>query len=92
MNTGSTLGTAILRGAYNALCTFLVVFATNYLALRGDLDRGDSLEVSALVAAIAAMGVLGFRAGIEGRFDAGRSARAAQEPSDVGYIPPHPTP
>jgi len=38
---------------------------------------------------------LGFRAGVEGQYDARRAAAVGgpdMKPSDVGWQPPHPTP
>lgn len=102
MNTASTLGTAILRGFYNFVCTTLVAGITAYLgfsslisdsaqAVGGISDR-DIVVYSALTGILAGLGALGFRAGIEGQFDARRSANVDMKSSDVGWVPPNPTP
>lgn len=102
MNTGSTLGTAILRGVYNFVLTALVAGITAYLgfssliddsaqAVGGISDR-DIVIYSILTGLLAGAGALGFRAGVEGQYDAGRAANVEMKPSDVGWVPPNPTP
>lgn len=72
---------ALLRGIYNALGTFFVTFLTAYATT-------DDVRASAITGAIAAFGVLGFRAGAEGIYDSHRQKTGAVTPADVG--PNHP--
>lgn len=72
---------ALVRGIYNALGTFFVTFLTAYATT-------DDMRASAITGAIAAFGVLGFRAGAEGVYDSHRQKRGAVTPADVG--PNHP--
>lgn len=72
---------ALIRGLYNALMTFGVTFFTSYLTT-------DVMRDSLIIAAIAAFGVLGFRAGGEGVYDSHRQKTGAVTPADVG--PNHP--
>lgn len=74
----ATERSALIRGVYNAAMTFGVTFFTSYLTT--DVPR-DSL----IIAAIAAFGVLGFRAGGEGAYDSMRDKSGNVQPSDVGY-------
>jgi len=105
MDRGSTLGTAILRGFYNFICTTAVATITAYLGFSsliddsaqvvGDISDRDILVYSILTGLLAGLGALGFRAGVEGQYDARRSAAAGgpdMKPGDVGWVPPHPTP
>lgn len=72
---------ALVRGLYNALGTFLVTFLTAYATT-------DDVRASAITGAIAALGVLGFRAGAEGMYDSHRAKTGNVKPSDVS--PNHP--
>jgi hypothetical protein len=102
VNTGSTLGTAILRGFFNFICTTLVAGITAYLGFSsliddsaqavGNISDRDIVVYSVLTGLLAGLGALGFRAGVEGQYDARRSANVDMKPSDVGWTPPHPTP
>ena len=69
---------ALVRGIYNALGTFFVTFLTAYATT-------DDVRASAITGAIAALGVLGFRAGAEGYVDSRRAGRGDIQPGDVGY-------
>lgn len=77
MNANTPLGTAVLRGLYNALCTGAVAFLTCYATT-------DDVKASLIVGGIAALGALGFRGGVEGGLDALRDARGQVLPGDVG--------
>jgi len=68
---------ALVRGLYNAAGTFIATFLTSYITT-------DVLRDSLLIAAIAAAGVLGFRAGAEGAYDSLRDKNGNVQPSDVG--------
>lgn len=105
MDRTSTLGTAILRGLYNFLCTSLVAGITAYLGFSsliddaaqsvGGISDRDIVVYSVLTGLLAGLGALGFRAGIEGQYDARRAAAPGGpeiKPADVGWVPPHPTP
>ena len=72
---------ALIRGLYNALGTFFVTFLTAYATT-------DDLRAASITGAIAAFGVLGFRAGAEGVYDSHRQKTGAVTPADVG--PNHP--
>lgn len=72
---------ALIRGLYNALGTFFVTFLTAYATT-------DDVRASAITGAIAALGVLGFRGGVEGLHDSRRQKTGNVKPSDVG--PNHP--
>jgi hypothetical protein len=98
----STLGTAILRGAYNFVCTTAVAAITAYLAFSsliddsaqavGDISDRDIVVYSVLTGLLAGFTALGFRAGVEGKYDANRAANVQMKSGDVGWVPPHPTP
>ena len=105
MDGKSTLGTAILRGFYNFICTALVAGITTYLSLTsliddaaqavGDISDKDIIVVSVLTGLLGGLAALGFRAGIEGQYDARRASAPGgpdMKPADVGWVPPHPTP
>ena len=102
MDRGSTLGTAILRGLYAFLCTSLVAGITAYLGFSslindsaqasGGISDRDIVVYAVLTGLLAGFGALGFRAGVEGQYDAGRAAAVDMKPGDVGWVPPHPTP
>jgi hypothetical protein len=77
LNTGTTMGTAVLRGLYNAAGTGAAAFLTCYATTH-------DIETAAIVAGITALGALGFRSGIEGVADAIRDARGRVLPGDVG--------
>jgi hypothetical protein len=77
LNTGTTMGTAVLRGLYNAVGTGAAAFLTCYATT-------DDAKTAAIVAGITALGALGFRGGIEGAADAIRDARCDVRPGDVG--------
>ena len=67
---------AFIRGLYNAAMTFGVTFFTSYLTT-------DVADESLLIAAIAAFGVLGFRAGAEGLYDSARQKAGSVTSADV---------
>ena len=82
MSTGSTMGTAVLRSAYQAVGSGLAVWLITW-------GTTDDLRSSLIAGGIAALAALGFRGGFEGGFDANRDAKIAEgieEPksSDVG--------
>ena len=83
MNAQSTFGTALLRGIYTAIGTFLVGFLPAWAAT-------DELKGPMIAGGLSALFVLGFRGGVEGRYDAGRSRNLDQKPGDVGFVPPQP--
>lgn len=70
---------AVIRGAYNAVGTFVATFLSSYLI-------SDIVRDSVIVAAIAAFGVLGFRAGAEGMYDSFRDKNGKVRPGDVGQV------
>lgn len=77
MNTRTTLGTAILRGIYLALGTGGATFLVTWGAT-------DNLKGASIAGGIAALSALGFRGGIEGKFDASRDQAGKVLSSDVG--------
>jgi hypothetical protein len=99
MNTGSTAGTAALRGLYIFLGTALVAgigFFMSFPAMvnsvvPGEVDIADANRIvySILTGILSGLGPLGFRSGAEGLYDANRDAKVAAgqeepKPSDVG--------
>lgn len=80
LNSGSTLGTAILRGAYLAVGTFLVGFLPAYAAT-------DDLKGPLIAGGMGALFALGFRGGVEGLSDKSRDERGRVLPGDVGQRP-----
>lgn len=76
MNTSTTMGTAVLRGAYLAVGTFLVGFLPAYAVT-------DELKGPLIAGGMAALFALGFRGGLEGGFDANRQAHNEVRSSDV---------
>ena len=68
---------AFLRGAYIAIGTFLSTFVSALLMDSTDTSR------AALVAAVAAFSVLGFRGGVEGAYDTHRDRNDHRIPADV---------
>ena len=68
---------AFMRGAYLAVGTFLSTFVSALLMDQSDITRG------ALIAAVAAFSVLGFRGGIEGAYDTNRDRNDHRIPGDV---------
>ena len=77
LNARSTLGTAVLRGVYNALGAGAAAFLTCYATT-------DDAKAALIVAGITALGALGFRGAVEGVSDARRNARGDVRPGDVG--------
>lgn len=71
---------AIIRSLYTAVGTFLSSFCTALLA-------GSPSDTSALVAAVAAFAVLGFRGGVEGAVDTYREKHGIVTKADVGATP-----
>ena len=97
MNTGTTYGTAVLRGLYLFFCTALVAGITAYMGVGilvdGSVDvlvdERDRIVYAVLTGVLAGLGALGFRAGAEGVYDGLRDANVnagneAPKPSDVG--------
>lgn len=99
MNTGSTAGTAVLRGFYNWFCTALVAGIMFYMSFpamvnsvvdgKVDIASTERIVYSVLTGIVAGMGALGFRGAGEGLYDANRDAQVnagtqAAKPSDVG--------
>lgn len=70
------MGTALLRGLYNAVGAGLVSFLMTYQVTRDWRDAG-------VVGAITALGALGFRGGFEGSLDSQRQKNGDVKPSDV---------
>lgn len=68
---------ALIRGAYLAVGTFLSAFLSALL-MDSDVNR------AAIVAGVTALGVLGFRGGVEGAYDAHRQKVGDVHESDVG--------
>jgi hypothetical protein len=83
MNRESTFGTALLRGFYLAVGSFLVVA----LPVWATTDEWKPIVIAGGMAALAS---LGFRGVAEGMYDANRAKNLDQKPSDVGYKPPQP--
>jgi len=77
MNLNSPMATAILRSVYLAAGSGALVFLTTYAAV-------DDLRGAILSGGIAALSALGFRGGLEGRYDARRQASGNVKPGDVG--------
>lgn len=97
MNTGTTYGTAILRGLYLFVATALVAGITAYMSVgilvdgsvEALVDERDRIVYAVLTGALAGLGALGFRAGGEGVYDGLRDANIhagseTAKPSDVG--------
>jgi hypothetical protein len=76
-NAGTTMGTAVLRGLYNALGAGAAAFLTSYAVT-------DDVKGSLIVAGITALGALGFRGAVEGLADVRRDIRGDVRPGDVG--------
>lgn len=68
---------ALLRGLYLAVGTFLSTFFSALLMDSSDLGK------AAIIAAIAALSVLGFRGGVEGAYDTNRDRNNIRIPADV---------
>ena len=83
MNAQTTFGTALLRGVYLAVGTFLFGFLPAWAST-------DDLKGPIIAGGMSALFALGFRGVAEGRYDAGRAKRVDQRPADVGYVPPQP--
>ena len=83
MNAQTTFGTALLRGLYLAVGTFLVGFLPAWAAT-------DNLKGPIIAGGMSALFAMGFRGIAEGKYDAGRAAKVDQKPGDVGYVPPQP--
>lgn len=87
MNTDSTFGTAVLRGAYNFVGTAMTAGITCYLAMQGvvgdTVSTGDIREVSVLTGLLGGLAALGFRGGVEGFVDNRRQNKNDVKPSDV---------
>ena len=77
LNTGSTFGTAVLRGVYLAV-------GAGGLAFLGAWAATDDLKAPLSAGGIAALTALGFRSGVEGVVDAHRDATGKVLSSDVG--------
>ena len=77
MNARTTMGTAILRGLYLAAGSGLLVFLATWATT-------DELKGPIVAGGISALSALGFRGGIEGKFDAGRDQAGRVLSSDVG--------
>lgn len=98
MNTGSTAGTAALRGLYNFVCSAVVAGITSYMGVgvlitgnmaAAGVSERDRIVFGTLTGILAGMGALGFRGAAEGLYDANRDAQIAAgkqepKPSDVG--------
>lgn len=76
MNSGGASRTALLRGAYGAALGFAGTALTTYAVT-------DDLKASLISAGIAACIALGWRAGVEGSFDASRNNAGEVRQSDV---------
>lgn len=77
-NSGKVQVAALVRGAYNAAGTF----AATFLITLATLDV--STKEAAISGGIAALAVLGFRAGGEGFVDSNRAKSGNVNASDVG--------
>jgi len=80
------LKSALLRGAYNAVGTFLVTWL-------GALAIGVDMRKAAIAGGLAALAVLGFRGGGEGTLDTSRALAVAEgkrepNPGDIQAQPP----
>lgn len=98
MHTGSTAGTAALRGLYNFFCTFVTAAITSYMGVgivitgnmaAAGVSERDRIVFSVLTGILAGMGALGFRGAAEGLYDTNRDAKIHSgeeepKPSDVG--------
>jgi len=80
LNANSTGLTVALRALYNAAGAGAVALLTTYSVT-------DSWEDALIVAAITALGALGFRGGVEGLADMRRDAEGKRLPGDVGMEP-----
>lgn len=67
---------ALLRGLYLAIGTFGSTFVSALL-------MDSNMNKAALVAAVAAFSVLGFRGGVEGAYDTNRDRNNQRIPGDV---------
>ncbi len=76
MNQGSALTTAMLRGAYTAILSSLLVGLTAMQTGASDRDAIITGVISALVA-------LGARGGVEGLYDKSRDSAGDVRRSDV---------
>lgn len=76
LNTGSTLGTAVLRGIYVAVVAGLIAGITTY-------QTTDDEKAAILTGALAFLGALGVRGGIEGIADTSRQEKGKVLTSDV---------
>lgn len=82
MNTGTTMGSAVLRSVYLALGSFAVAFLPAWAVT-------DELKGPIISGGLAALWALGFRGAVEGGFDTSRDAEIAAgnrapRPADVG--------
>lgn len=98
METGSTAGTAVLRGLYNFVAASLLAGITAYMGvgvmITGNMENAgvaesDRIVFAVLTGILGGLGALGFRGGAEGLYDANRDAKIAEgseapKPSDVG--------
>ena len=76
LNSGGPLQTAIIRSAYQAIGSGLLVFLITWGA-------SDELKSPLIAAGVAALGALGFRGLFEGSFDQARDSAGDVKPSDV---------
>ena len=72
---------ALIRGSYNAVGSGLFVALMTWATT-------DSLKTIAIAAGTAALGVLGFRGGLEGAIDSSRAAQGRVSAADVGQQAP----
>lgn len=77
LTLNSPMATALLRGCYQAIGSFALVFLSTWATT-------DELKAPVIAGGIAALSALGFRAGVEGVADQRRQARGDVRPSDVG--------
>ena len=77
MTLNSPMTTALLRGLYQAIGAFALVFLSTWATT-------DEIKAPVIAGGIAALSALGFRAGVEGAYDAKRAARGDVRPGDVG--------
>lgn len=93
MNTGTTFGTALLRGLLLFVATLVVTAATTYLGTgmlidssmeRAGVSERDRIVFAVLTGLIAAFTPFMGRVGVEGTYDGLRDAKGDVKPSDVG--------
>src|SRR5688572_13628154 len=93
MTTGTTFGTALLRGLLTFVATFFVTAATAYLGVGVVVERTlenvgvserDRIVYAVLSGLIVAFTPFVTRVGVEGTYDGLRDAKGDVKPSDVG--------